>query len=612
MLGTDLGKILLVVVPVAVGGCAGGFVVQDPPENQIMFIRNTGDIASRADTGQFQPYPLPVLPAARVSELRARPYVLHPKEVPGAGPAALALPNAVGVATPADVNVSPFDAYARLTFFKAPQDPRWCTAEFVGNSRDVLLTAGHCVYDENTWHNGWRAYSKFSAGAYAQQYNWDCVAVYSGWARRGFWADYAFIKVSGNAQTALGLRGAALPSALKSVGYPGNYFSGQQLVQVDGTLGTASGGIVQMQSNPFGGGSSGGAWLDGSVAISLNSFKYDTDANSMFGPQFDATAIALYEFVRNGCRSDEVPAGISSDQTAAKPVVATAASRSVTIKNESTKECTCQQSKMATLSNDTPYRYIVRLRTVLFGPTPADWRNELLDTEILAGERRPLGCTAAANAQNQCVEKAIHSIVQANKIHRIAEKTGLTKLQSVSPDFCASMCVEGAPTGYCLGLGTSASAIIASLESFVSTTLDKPSTGDVVATIGDMVRAFKGDPQKVGNPCQRGSFFRRGDVVSNDGIDCRVTTEPLGTSPQALRITLATPTQTRANRVQSNSTNPSLAIFSDQAQSPTLHFAGPANEDEYNALFGGAVTAVQRINSRVIVTTENGCVAGDR
>lgn len=598
--------------------CGGGFEVLKPPSDQLMFIKNTEDISTLADSPDYKPHPLPTLPASMAPEMLNRPYTLKPMSLDNINEPKTITTTAAGDVTPADVNTPPFNSFAKLNFFEGGSSYT-CSSEFVGDSNDVILTAAHCVYSNstNTWNNGWRAYSKYKNGAYEQQFIWDCAAIFSGWAAGGYPYDYAFIKLSGKAPNSLGLRGATIPQQFKSVGYPSNYHSGQQLVQVDGTKGASGGGIVQMAKNPFGPGSSGGAWLDNSTAIGLNSFKYDNDSNSVWGPQFDENTIALYEFVRRGCHKEiEGNTSLSNLEESNKVKVEAAVdlpSPGPELKYLDSENCSCPNSSMVALKNSTTNRYMISLRKVVFGPTPEKAMVESIVTEALPGETRNLTCSIDKGPNQQCSIRNSFAIESSRNIRRMPDPVGIIGVQSISAANCSQLCADGAPSGYCLPLGSSAQPILKSLGSFIGDALNSPLTENVVITVDEMVKTFGGDPAKVGNPCERSSFFRNQDIVSNEGMDCKITTSPLDNSPQALRLSLGNPTQTKATRIQDPNDHSkfSLAIFSNRSTSPVLQFTGQSNQGDLNTLFGGTVIAIERTGKKLVVTTENGCIAGE-
>lgn len=589
-----------VLVCVGLSGCVSGFVVQAPPSNQILAVRNTA-VTSASLPSTRVPMPTPVLPAASAASLGiAAEYLSNGRGVK---------PLAVGVPVEADVNAAPFDRFTRLEAVH-PDNPdvaSVCTAEFVGDSKDVLLTAAHCVYnkDSKRWYTSFSAAQKYKDGASEKTFGWQCAAIYSGWAYGEYARDYAFIKVIGNSATALGLRAGNLPGVFRAAGYPQNFQGNERLMVVDGSLGPEGNGVVQMKDNPMRHGNSGGAWLDGDVAIGLNSFSYDSDVVNIWGPRFDSETLRLYEYVRRNC-SDEVQVFATSSSKTSTQAIAPA----LTLSDSEECSSACKGAQQWTLFNGTGWRYLVQLRENWFGPGPSQVLRELSQTETLPSEARALQCSIQKNDKGACGISYRPTIVSSSRISSFLDFTGQKKIESASPAYCSAMCAPDAPTGYCLGLGTSATPIVQALSGFAGQTLDDGQDGEVT-TIPQLVKSFNGDPSQVGNPCARSSFFRTAGVVANDGQDCKVTTAPLGTSPTALKISLATPTQAKAKKVTVMS-GPSIASFTERDLAPSVEFTGPANSADLNANFGGKVLAVQVVKDKTIITTENGCLAGSQ
>lgn len=238
--------------------------------------------------------------------------------------------------------------------------------------------------------------------------------------------------------------------------------------------------------------------------------------------------------------------------------------------------------------------------------------SELISTEILPGETRPISCTIE-KVKEKCLANRSIQLEGSRRIGRVDDLVGFAGIRSVAPEFCSQMCAEGAPSGYCLPLGSSAKPILSPLAGFVSDVLNRASTsGDIVATIDDMVLGFGGDPKDVGNPCGRSAFFRSNESVSNEGMGCLVTSAPLNPTPNALKLSLFTPTQARAKRyIPVGAKVSTQALFEHQANSPVLEFSGASNSSYLNSNFGGTIVAIQRDGAQLVVTTENGCVRGE-
>ncbi|NKY25867.1 hypothetical protein [Nocardia gamkensis] len=84
-----------------------------------------------------------------------------------------------------------------------------------------------------------------------------------------------------------------------SMGYPKGYAIGQVMHRVDGARGTKSGGTIQILGNPMDGGSSGGAWTVGSIAMGDNSFKYPSNPDAQRGPVFNNYTFDVCRAVKN-------------------------------------------------------------------------------------------------------------------------------------------------------------------------------------------------------------------------------------------------------------------------------------------------------------------------
>jgi hypothetical protein len=287
-------------------GCFPGFEPAPPDPNQILSIINSASVLAVLDPSNPPKYP--PLPLPNRFGVPSSPKPLEPFGIPRISVAPLppnlgdVTPGTAGQVVLANLTQDPLDAVAKLYFMQANQGYS-CTAEFVGDSGDVLMTAGHCAYDNNiyTWSTNIAAYLSYDQGASVSAFDWQCVAVYSGWAQKEFSRDYAFIKMRGHSPKALGLSTGLPATQWTSVGYPVNFYSTERLVRVDGTRGGSADGAIEMQNNSMSHGASGGSWISGDNAIGLNSFTINGNSNSMYGPPFDSYTVQLYNFVRNGC-----------------------------------------------------------------------------------------------------------------------------------------------------------------------------------------------------------------------------------------------------------------------------------------------------------------------
>lgn len=281
--------------------CTSGLEINQQASSQIMSKRNTSTTTVVPDLSRYMPYPLPILPAASAPSINTVPSRSGPRTAPNTSGDTSPAADDLGKVYFPGTDSEPFNSFAKLAFSLGLEE-YLCSAEFVGDSNDVVMTAAHCVYDskKQLWYDQFYVYPKYN-GVPVKMLDWECVAIYRQWSNRDWRFDYAFIKLKGKGPAALQLRAAQMPLTWTSAGYPVNYGNNVLLAAVDGSYGDSDGGLVKMSDNPMGGGSSGGAWISGRMAIGLNSFQYENDTNSMWGPLFDASTIALHQYVRQSC-----------------------------------------------------------------------------------------------------------------------------------------------------------------------------------------------------------------------------------------------------------------------------------------------------------------------
>lgn len=243
-----------------------------------------------------------------VPETKEAPIVVEPSSMDlmeGEAPA----PTALGQPAKANVKQRPFWNGGKLFFTKDTGGNYSCSAEFVGSKR-VIMTAAHCVMNGATgkWYKNFKFARAYDNGG-GQKVGWECMSVKTAWHTSGpnYPYDYAFIYASKDSGAGwLGLKTAIPYSQFWSIGYPSNYGGGKRMYKVEGTKGQVGGGTVAMNDNPFGKGSSGGAWIGdltiphvgGNYAIGLNSY-YVGSPDPMYGPYFNATTFGLYTHVRD-------------------------------------------------------------------------------------------------------------------------------------------------------------------------------------------------------------------------------------------------------------------------------------------------------------------------
>ncbi len=617
-------RLFAICAALLVSACDGGFEAIKPDPNQIISIRNEklGETKPEIDTAE--PRPLPMLPPL---ETQPAPFVQPAPDTAPISPRGIEQPlgpQPLGIPQQVNPNDPPYRPIGKL-FYKLNGRSWSCSAELVGNTGDVLMTAAHCVYDNETktWGSNFQFLVGYDNGSYRQSFDWQCSAIFTGWPQRQWAKDYAFIKLRGTAPESLGLRVGLPTNNWASVGYPSNYASGQRLHRVEGSRGVVANGTVQMVGNPFGTGSSGGAWVDGAYAIGLNSFGRTGETNSLWGPLFDGRTTQLYEYVRRGCQDDVIPLGANPKIAAYDKkktyieVVTNRVEYGPRVVSRRTAACSCANAEEIFLENGESESYIADLAYVgTVDDPPKIVSSDSLQIRSDSKKQESLGCTRGDMSGNNCPINLRFELVSAAKLVPFKEPTNnprqepASTYQAVTPGFCADQCLNNPNGGYCLEFGTGAKPILLPLAGFVTETLDKtPKPNGVTTTVKELITAFKGDPNAE-DPCQRSDFYRVGDNVRNEGISCMATSPDITGLPQEARISLRTRPVGEAKRVSPTGATGSAAQFTARETSPLLEFHGQ-NTDEINRRFGGFVTNVERRSGKLIVTTENGCSIGD-
>lgn len=190
----------------------------------------------------------------------------------------------------------------------------YCSAGVVNSkNRDVVVTAGHCLKDgRGAWaskwtfvpgyHDGKRPYGSFTARRMFVAKGWSSseddsddigmVAVNKGRGRH-------IVDAVGGQGIAFG---KARPKSGWAFGYPADPpYDGGRLVSCHGSLSRDSSTGDQGMPCSMTEGASGGPWLRSfhtstgtGTMMSVTSFKYSDDAETMYGPYFGAQARAVY------------------------------------------------------------------------------------------------------------------------------------------------------------------------------------------------------------------------------------------------------------------------------------------------------------------------------
>jgi hypothetical protein len=274
-----------------------------------------------------RPLPLPIIDSGRIIRrpmpgLLPPTIIVRPQDIPQEAKT-----------LPAEL-VQPPLKWAGKLYFRGSNGDAHCSAQFI--SRNVILTAAHCVQDRETkaYHTGFAFALQYHRGASSQVYGWKCVAAPEAWAARdgqeAFYWDYAMLLASDDTKT--GYFGAqhgwdsAHDSAAK-IGYPREVAAGEQMQVVRGPISlarlssgvaqvsqrteTAQAGLVEMRhGNPNSGkGSSGGAWVakfsttsgeDANIIVSVTSFITNAPG-VVYGPYLSSEFKRLFEYVSSGC-----------------------------------------------------------------------------------------------------------------------------------------------------------------------------------------------------------------------------------------------------------------------------------------------------------------------
>lgn len=194
------------------------------------------------------------------------------------------------------------------------------------DSKRLVVTAGHCVYGGpgNEWHSNWVFMPGYSNGATYGSYQAAVLRTFNDWidygeSGRGFNSDIAFVttyngSTSGatvvNAVGGHGLKwGGGFGFDVSVFGYPANLNGGQIMWACWGTSGTGWIGAYEFNHIAgcnFGGGSSGGPWLDQYSNTSGLGYVRSVTSNAptgstayIQGPYFDSRVNDLFVAANN-------------------------------------------------------------------------------------------------------------------------------------------------------------------------------------------------------------------------------------------------------------------------------------------------------------------------
>jgi V8-like Glu-specific endopeptidase len=182
---------------------------------------------------------------------------------------------------------------------------------------NVLLTAGHCVYD-----GGWStnvafypSYGKRASTDSAYKFNYNYVAAWTAWSQKGNRAyDYGLVwfdSAPGNIIGWLGLLWNASTSGRTwdAVGYPATPnppFNGAVMDHAVGQFASSStAGTIGLTNDNMQHGSSGGPWITAwneatpAHANGLQSFHINDGDTIEYGPYFNQDVKGLFDWISN-------------------------------------------------------------------------------------------------------------------------------------------------------------------------------------------------------------------------------------------------------------------------------------------------------------------------
>ncbi len=204
----------------------------------------------------------------------------------------------------ADINVMPYKPGGKLFFTQGGSDYVG-SAEFCAD-KNLILTAAHCIRDMDTGE--WSENIVFKRGynylLCKQNISIRASAIKAYWySQKNYCWDYALCVAS--EASSVDILGYEIDTSVcdtTAFGYPSNYKSGEKMQTVSSkiTLNQFNTGTLKMEGNTMGGGCSGGAWVKKgtNTVISLNSFSYKNDKNTIYGPMLTENFISLLDYAK--------------------------------------------------------------------------------------------------------------------------------------------------------------------------------------------------------------------------------------------------------------------------------------------------------------------------
>lgn len=549
--------LLLVVGTIALNSCSG-FQSVSPDPYQIMVLRNP-NVRAQSSKSKFlttpAPLPTPEISAKefqRIAKLPPASGVTTTAAIPpiNIGPDSVISTAAGQVVTQqANYQADPMSAAGQLFFTRANGTSHYCTAEFVG-ATDVILAAGHCVYDSTFGGGtgtGWDTtlefdYANGSTTPGPSYFDWNCIAIFSGWALNNPGVDFAFIKTNSAGPRALGLDQSAATLAT-NFGYPAN-ISSTIISYVNGNISLGGSNILAHSPDSFDGGASGGAWVGTEYAWSVNSFTQQGVNNVIYGPLFTSKTIQLFQYVAAGCPASTQTAQnqsvkmLSANPATTAPVshdalavlsgssplvrqVTASLSQSTTasLQLKLSNACKCANAMPLVVTNETghPRRIVAALSVRNSNELSKEY-----SVDLDPHESRNLSCSIEGTVCTSVQSLEIKSSVRLrNSGHLKAALTQQQPMVPVSIDMCVDRCAAG-DAAWCQRLGARPASALQPLRSLVTASAGVPDKNGIALKKNTIIKAFGGDPEKMMDPCGRSDIVRFNDTISNSGNECTV------------------------------------------------------------------------------------------
>ncbi|MGH2957677.1 MAG: trypsin-like serine peptidase [Solirubrobacterales bacterium] len=237
-----------------------------------------------------------------------------------------------------DTTSYPNRVHGKVFFSKPGQGNFVCSGTVVNSSNDsTVITAGHCVKESGVWatnfafvpgyRNGSAPFGVWSASTLLATQQW----VQSEDLRHDVGAAVIARNPTGQEiEDVVGGRGIAFNQPAEQVylshGYPAaSPFDGSKLWACSSQFGWFDTGLpgtgpptMAIGCNMTGGSSGGGWVIGGQNVVSLNSYKYLSQTDVMFGPYFGSTAQDLFNQAQGGTPGSS--AAIRTPPAAGQPV----------------------------------------------------------------------------------------------------------------------------------------------------------------------------------------------------------------------------------------------------------------------------------------------------